>query len=72
MEKLNNNFPDLIFEPKELKEKLIFTKNDSFTYNIYNKFSSYLYFIVLFPQLKDKYHVMSWIMGAPFLKKYIL
>jgi len=72
MEKLNTTFPDLIFEHKELEEKFIFTKNDLFTYNIYNKSDPYLYFIVLFPQLKDKYHVMSWIMGVPFLKKYIL
>jgi hypothetical protein len=72
MEKLNNKFPDLIFEHKELEEKFIFTKNDLFTYNMYNKSDPYLYFLVLIPQLKDKYHVMSWIMGIPFLKKYIL
>ena len=72
MEKLNNNFPDLIFEHKELEEKFIFTKNDLFTYNMYNKSDPYLYFVILFPRLKDQYHVMSWVMGVPFLKKYIL
>ena len=72
MEKLNNKFPDLIFEHKELEEKFIFTKNDLFTYNMYNKSDTNLYFVILFPQLKDKYHVMSWVMGIPFLKKYIL
>ena len=72
MDKLNSNFPNLIFEHKELEEKFIFTKNDLFTYNMYNKSDPYLYFVVLFPQLKNKYHVMSWVMGVPFLKKYIL
>lgn len=72
MEKLNNTFPDLIFEHKELEEKFIFTKNDLFTYNMYNKSDPYLYFIILSPQLKDRYHEMSWIMGIPFLKKYTL
>ena len=72
IENLNKKFPDLIFEHKELEEKFIFTKNDLFTYNIYNKSDTYVYFLVLFPQLKDKYHPMSWILGIPFFKKYIL
>ena len=72
MEKLYSNFPDLIFEHKYLEEKFIFNKNDSFTYNMYNKSDSYIYFVILFPRLKDEYHVMSWVMGVPFLKKYIL
>jgi hypothetical protein len=72
MEYLNKKFPDLIFEHKELEEKFIFTKNDLFTYNIYNTSDTYLYFLVLFPMIKDKYHPMSWILGAPFFKKYTL
>ena len=39
---------------------------------MYNKSDPYLYFVILFPRLKDQYHVMSWVMGVPFLKKYIL
>ena len=72
MEKINNNFPDLIFEHKDLEEKFIFTKNDLFIYNMCNKSDPYLYFLILFPRLKEEYHVMSWVMGIPFLKKYIL
>lgn len=71
MEKLNN-FPDLVFEHEELEEKFIFKGKDLFTYNIYNKSDTYVYFVILFPLLKDKYHPMSWILGAPFLKKYSL
>ena len=72
IQKLNSNFPDLIFEHKELEEKFIFTKNDLFTYNMYNKSDPYLYFVILFPRLKDQYHIMIWVMEVPFLKKYIL
>ena len=70
LEKLDKEFPDLIFEHKELEEKFIFTKNDLFTYNMYNESDEYLYFVVLFPLIKSKYHVMSWILGIPFIKKY--
>jgi hypothetical protein len=72
LEKLDKEFPDLIFEHKELEEKFIFTKNDLFTYNMYNESDEYLYFVVLFPLIKSKYHVMSWILGIPFIKKYTL
>ena len=72
LEHLNKKFPDLIFEHKELEEKFVLTKNDLFTYNMYNKSDTYLYFLILFPMIKDRYHPMSWILGIPFLKKYTL
>ena len=74
LEKLNNKFPDLVFEHKELEEKFILTGKDLFTFNIYNKSDTYVYFVILFPQveLRDRGHPMSWILGIPFLKKYTL
>ncbi len=72
LEHLNKKFPDLIFEHKELEEKFVLTKNDLFTYNMYNKSDTYLYFLILFPMIKDRYHPMSWILGIPFFKKYTL
>jgi hypothetical protein len=72
IENVNNKFPDLIFEHKELGEKFILTGKDLFTYNMYNKSDTYVYFLILFPQLKDRFHPMSWILGIPFFKKYIL
>jgi len=71
-EKLDKYFPDLVFEHKELEEKFIFKGKDLFTYNIYNKSDTRLYFAILFPQTKDRGHPMSWILGAPFFKKYTL
>ena len=72
LENLNNKFPDLIFEHKELDEKFVFKGKDLFTYNIYNESDTFLYFNILFPQpqLRDRGHPMSWILGIPFLKKY--
>ena len=74
LENLKNKFPDLIFEHKELEEKFILTGKDLFTYNIYNKSDTYVYFAILFRQLqlKDKGHPTSWILGIPFFKKYTL
>ena len=74
MEYLNNKFPDLIFAHKELEEKFILKGKDLFTYNIYNKSDTYVYFTILFPQvqLRDMGHPMSWILGIPFFKKYTL
>ena len=74
MKHLNEKFPDLIFEHKELEEQFILKGKDLFTYNIYNKSDTYVYFAILFPQveLKDRGHPMSWIIGIPFFKKYTL
>ena len=71
---LNENFPDLIFEHKELEEKFIFKGKDLFTYNMYNKSDTFVYFTILLPQvqLKDRGHPMGWILGIPFFKKYTL
>ena len=72
IENLNKKFPDLIFEHKELGEKFLLTKKDLFTYNMYNISDTYVYFLILFPEIKDKFYPMSWILGIPFFKKYIL
>jgi hypothetical protein len=72
LEILEKKFPDLIFEHEELEEKFIFTAKDLFTYNMYNKSDTKLYFMVLFPRTKDMYHPMNWYLGTPFFKKYIL
>lgn len=72
LENLEKKFPDLIFEHKELEEKFILTGKDLFTYNMYNKSDTNLYFMILFPLKKDLYHPMSWILGIPFFKKYVL
>ena len=72
MDNLNNNFPDLIFEHKELEENFTLTKNDLFSYNNLNKSDINLYFLVMFANLKGRDYIFSWILGIPFLKKYRL
>ena len=72
MEKLNNSFPDLIFEHKELEENFTLTKNDLFSFNYFNKSDTNLYFLVMFANPKSKEYIYHWILGIPFLKKYRL
>ena len=67
MDNLNNKFPDLIFEHKELNETFILTKNDLFAFNTNNDSDKDLYFLVLFG---DSY--LDWILGIPFLKNYVI
>ena len=72
MEKLNNSFPDLIFEHKELEENFILTKNDLFSFNNFNKSDTNLYFLIMFANSTSKEYIYHWILGIPFLKKYRL
>ena len=74
LQNLETKFPELIFEHKELDENFTLTGKDLFTHNIYNKSDPYVYFAILFKNvpLTDQDHVMSWILGIPFLKKYTL
>lgn len=72
MNKLNNKFPDLIFEHKELGENFTLTKEDLFVYNEFNKSDLNLYFLVMFANPKGHSFVFSWTLGIPFLKKYRL
>ena len=65
---INNKFPDLIFEHKELGEKFILNKNDLFSFNNFNKSDTNLYFLIMF-RPNNKY---NWTLGIPFLKKYRL
>ena len=67
MDKLNNNFPDLIFEHKDLNESFILTKKDLFAFNTNNDLDKNLYFLVISGE-----QYLDWILGIPFLKKYVL
>ena len=69
---LNNNFPDLIFEHKELGENFTLTKYDLFSYNIFNNSDLNLYFLVMFANPKGHSYIFSWLLGVPFFKKYRL
>ena len=64
------NFPDLIFEHRDLEFNLTLTKNDLFAYNSFNKSDTNLYFLIL--KNLDGYTYYSWVIGIPFLKKYRL
>ena len=65
---INNKFPDLIFEHKELGEKFILNKNDLFSFNNFNKSDTNIYFLIMF-RPDNKY---NWTLGISFLKKYRL
>ena len=66
MDNLKNKFPDLIFEKKELNLQFILTKNDLFAFNTNNESDTNLYFLIVNAEKKNK-----WILGIPFLKKYV-
>ena len=66
MDKLNN-FPDLILEHKDLNESFILTKNDLFAFNTINDLDKNLYFLIISVE-----QYLDWILGIPFLKKYVL
>jgi hypothetical protein len=66
---LNNNFPELIFELKELEMNFTLTKKDLFTYNSFNDSDENLYFLVI--NCMEKTYD-NWYLGIPFLKKYRL
>ena len=67
MEYLNNNFPDIIFEHIKFKEQFILTKNDLFAFNTFNDKDKYLYFLIVSGD-----DLTDWILGTPFLKKYVI
>ena len=67
MDYLDKNFPDLIFEHKDLKEKFILTKKDLFAFNTNNDSDKNLYFLILSGE-----EYLDWILGIPFLKNYVL
>ena len=70
MNKLKN-FPDLIFEHRDLEFNFTLTKNDLFAYNSFNKSDTNLYFLIL-KNLDGQYTYYNWIIGIPFLKKFRL
>ena len=68
---LKNKFPELIFESKDLEKKFSLNIYDLFSYNIYNKSDTNLYFLILFYKI-EKTNNKNWILGIPFFKKYTL
>jgi hypothetical protein len=72
IKKLNNEFPDLIFEHKVLEANFTLTKNDLFSYNNFNTSDNNLYFLIIFANPKGHQYILNWMLGVPFLKKYRL
>jgi hypothetical protein len=68
---LNNKFPEIIFENKDLKKKFSLNISDLFSYNTHNKSDTNLYFLILFYKT-EKSSDKNWILGIPFFKKYSL
>ena len=67
MEKLNNNFPDLILDNHDFNKNFSLTKLDLFAFNTFDNSDTNLYFLIVNGIDKEK----RWILGIPFLKKYI-
>ena len=67
MDKLNNNFPELILYNNDFNKNFSLTKNDLFAFNAKNESDTYLYFLIVHG-IDDE---NRWILGIPFLKKYI-
>ena len=68
MEKLNTNFPDLIFYNLDFNRNFTLTKEDLFSFNIKDKTDNNLYFLIV-NGIDDE---NRWMIGIPFLKKYVL
>ena len=68
MDKLNNQFPDLILYNSDFNKNFTLTKNDLFAFNTKDKNDNNLYFLIV-NGIDDQ---NRWILGIPFLKKYIL
>ena len=67
MEKLNNNFPDLILDNHDFNKNFSLTKLDLFAFNTFDNSDTNLYFLIVNGIDKEK----RWILGIPFLKKYV-
>ena len=67
MEKLNNNFPDLILYNHDFNKNFSLTKFDLFAFNTNANSDTNLYFLIVNGIDKEK----RWILGIPFLKKYV-
>ena len=68
MDKLNNNFPDLLFYNYDFNRNFTLTKKDLFAFNTLNESDTDLYFLVVNGIDENN----RWILGIPFLKKYTL
>ena len=67
MENLKNNFPEIIFEHRKFNEHFILKKNDLFTFNSFDNNDKNLYFLIISGE-----DTRDWILGIPFLKKYVI
>ena len=67
MEKLNNNFPDLILYSHDFNRNFSLSKSDLFAFNTMEPSDTNLYFLILNGIDKEN----RWILGIPFLKNYI-
>ena len=68
IEKLNNKFPNLILYNNDFNRNFTLTKSELFAYNTIDNSDTQLYFLIL-GGIDDE---NRWIMGIPFLKKYVL
>ena len=66
MDRLDNNFPDLIIEDNDYKDTFTLTKQDLFTFNDNNDMDNNLYFLIIYGD-----DFSDWTLGIPFLKKYV-
>ena len=67
LDKLNDNFPDLILYNHELNKNFSLSKSDLFAFNTINPLDTNLYFLIVNGIDKEN----RWILGIPFLKNYI-
>ena len=68
---LNNKFPELTFESKDLRKKFSLNISDLFSFNTHNKSDTNLYFLILFYKIEKSCN-KNWILGIPFFKKHTL
>ena len=68
IEKLNKDFPDLIFYNFDFNRNFTLTKKELFAFNTKNESDTNLYFLIVSGIDKQN----RWIFGIPFLKKYVL
>ena len=68
IDKLNNEFPDLILYNFGFNRNFTLTKSDLFAYNTNDISDSNLYFLIV-DGIDDE---DRWILGIPFLKKYVI
>ena len=69
---IKNKFPILSFENKEFNETFYLKGEDLFSYNMFSKNDSNIYFMIICSVTKYNVYANSWFLGTPFFKKYQL